>query len=77
MKIQTAIRELMKTKQVSLSSLGRKLGLTQQSITDRLNEKKNVTVANSLEMLNQLDYRMVLMPYGKRLPDDAIEITAE
>jgi predicted XRE-type DNA-binding protein len=56
------IKTLMLQEEISNAEMARKLNITQAALWDRLNSKKtdNMTVGRLIEMLNHLDYELVV-----------------
>jgi hypothetical protein len=68
-----AVRAIMKLRGVNITTLGRRIGVTQGVISQRMRQKAITTVKLN-EMLRGLDYRIVLMPYNTRVKDGWYEI---
>ena len=61
------IKEIMEEKKLSIADLANMLGLSYAALWDRLKHKdnKSLTVKTLNEILNQLNYEIVLMPRAK------------
>lgn len=61
------IKEIMKEKKLSMADLANMLGLSYAALWDRLvsKENKSLTTKTLCEILNQLNYEVVLMPRAK------------
>lgn len=85
MKTNKAVREIMKAQKKSVGYIkdkinqrNRELGLEAKdikarNITDRL-AQENISIAKLREMLVHLDYKIVLVPFDKKLNDGEYEI---
>lgn len=68
-----ALREVMKLKGISTSALSKRLGIAQNTLSERY-KQKNVSVGKLSEMLRVMDYKVVIVPNTARLPDGGIEV---
>lgn len=75
MKIKDAIMLIMDRKGVSKASLARMRKITPQAVNSSLMKQKSMSVDTAIEFVSALDYKMVLVPGGKRLPDGCVEVT--
>ena len=86
MKTNEAIREIMKTKNITIGAMaraisdargkdenGNKIEVLPRLVTDRL-AQKNISIANLIELLKPLDYKIVLVPRGKSEREGEYEI---
>ena len=74
MKATEAVRQVMESTGTTLSTLSRRLGKRPQVVWDRLSQD-NISVAKLNEMLRTMDYKVVIVPSGVRMGNDAwIEI---
>jgi hypothetical protein len=85
MKTNKAVREIMKIQKKSVGYIkdkinqrNKELGLDvkeikARNITDRLTQE-NISVAKLREMLIHLDYKIVLVPFDKKLNEGEYEI---
>ena len=86
MKTSDAVREIMKTKNITVGAMaraiadtrgkdkdGNKVEVLPRLITDRL-AQKNISIANLSELLKTLDYKIVLVPRSKSERDGEYEI---
>jgi transcriptional regulator with XRE-family HTH domain len=64
----------MKAKSMTLSQMARIMNKSLRLISDRVNTSKSINLKNLEEMLDVLDYKVVVMPKGGKLPKDAFEI---
>ena len=67
------IREVMKMKGVTVSSLSSRLGVKQSTMSQRLTQK-NVSVVKLNEMLRVMDYKLVAVPRTSRMPEGSYEV---
>lgn len=79
MNISDSIRQVMKKKNISLSYMAKALGKKRgNDISARLTAHKNLSMASAIEMLEVLDYELVIQerrPGARR--EDQIVITLE
>ena len=86
MKVSEAIREVMKRKSMTVSSMaraisdtrgvdknGEKINVLPRLVTDRL-AQKNISIANLSELLKTLDYKIVIVPRSKGEKEGEYEI---
>lgn len=76
MKACDVIREVMKIRGMTVNGLVEKLGVKQSTMSQRL-KQDNLSSDKMIDMLTAMDYRLVAVPIGKKLPDGAIEVTKE
>lgn len=79
MNISDAIREVMRKKNISLSYMAKALGKKRgNDISARLTAHKNLSMASAIEMLEVLDYELVIQEKRQDIrPEDQIVITLE
>lgn len=67
------IEKVMETQGVSAPALERRLGLTRNTVFNRLYGVKNkgLKVAKAYEMLRAMDYKIVVMPADGKVPSGA------
>jgi len=73
MKANQAVREIMKAKDIGTNALAKLLGKAPRLVSDRLSQE-TITTAKLAEMLNKLDYQIVLVPKGSDLPSGSLQI---
>ena len=56
------MKKLMSDNKVSMSGLGRRLGLSRQCIYERLSSDGDLSCEVMVEMLNGMDYRLCYVP---------------
>ena len=79
MRIQEAIRHLMKEQHVTLEAMGERMGgITKMAVHGALNGKKqkSMSVDRAVCFLDKLGYEMVAVPKGSGLPNGSMEIEA-
>lgn len=77
MKERDIIKSIMAAKEVTNAVLAHRLGITSATIWDRLNNKeikKGMSLAMVSEMVRNLDYKIVIVPRGARLPEGGYEV---
>ena len=73
MNAMTAVREIMKNKDVKPSVLCDRLGIKSNVLSERF-KQKNVSIEKLNEMLRVLDYKIAILPRETRLPENSYEI---
>lgn len=68
-----AVKEVMKIREVRPAVLADRLGIKSNVLSERF-KQKNVSVSKLNEMLRLMDYKVVIVPRGTRLPDDGFEV---
>lgn len=79
MRIQEAIRHLMKEQHVTLEAMGERMGgITKTAVHGALNgrKQKSMSVDRAVCFLDKLGYEMVAVPKGSRLPNGSMAIEA-
>lgn len=73
------LKHIIDEKNVSYTELGKKLGLTRQTMWDNINSKKNKDIGSDrfVKLANLLGYRVYIVPDDVNKPTGAIEITNE
>jgi DNA-binding helix-turn-helix protein len=61
MRIQEAMKNIMKERKITQQRIAYSLNTTQSSVNDRLN-RGNISLESSLKILNVLGYEMVIQP---------------
>lgn len=74
MSIYEALRHIMLSQSIGVSKLADRLGLKQNTISNRLNGERTLGIDKVIEMSRALDYKVVLMPRDSRLPKDSYEV---
>lgn len=73
MKANEIVRTIMTEQDIGPTKLANRLGKITRLVTDRLNIS-NPTVEKLQELLKVLDYKIVIMPAGAKLPKDSYEV---
>lgn len=68
-----AVKEIMKKKGVRPSDLCDGLGIKSNVLSERF-KQKNVSVSKLNEMVQLMDYKIVLTPTDKELDEDCYEV---
>jgi hypothetical protein len=68
-----AVKEVMKIKDVRPAVLADRLGIKSNVLSERF-KQKNVSVSKLNEMLRLMDYKVVIVPRGTRLPEGGFEV---
>lgn len=79
MRIQEAIRHLMKEQHVTLEAMGERMGgITKMAVHGALNgrKQKSMSVDRAVCFLDRLGYEMAAVPKGSRLPNGSMAIEA-
>ena len=71
MKATTVIINIMKAQNITQAELARKLGVKTQSVVSGRLRNGNITTANTIEMLDKLDYEVYAVPKGYTFDSDA------
>ncbi|MCD8321487.1 MAG: winged helix-turn-helix domain-containing protein [Oscillospiraceae bacterium] len=76
MKGREIVKRIMENKGVTNAVLSKRLGLTQAALWDRLNTKKakDIPLSTLVEMLEQLDYKVQIVPGDTAIPEDGYEV---
>ncbi|WP_459129199.1 helix-turn-helix domain-containing protein [Guggenheimella bovis] len=69
----SAVKEIMKNKEVKPSVLCNRLGIKSNVLSERF-KQKNVSVKKLNEMLRAMDYKIIVVPRETRLPKDGYVI---
>ncbi len=73
MKATEAIREIMRIREVKPSMLATTLNIKSNVLSERLGQK-NMSIIKMNEMLDVLDYKMVVVPRDWEIPENGFEI---
>ena len=73
MKTGDAVREIMKSQNVGVNQMAARLEKSSRLVSERLGQD-NISVAKLREMLRVLDYKVVIIPRGARVPEGGVEI---
>lgn len=76
MKACDVIRTVMKLRNIKVNDLAEALKIKQPTLSQRL-KQDNLSTDKMVEMLDEMKYKLVAIPIGKKLEDDWYEITKE
>lgn len=70
------IVDIMKEQNISNAQLGKRIGVKNTAIWDRLNSSKtkSLKVDTVIQMLNALDYKLIAIPSNKDTPKGGVEL---
>lgn len=71
------VKQVMEDMNVSNAELAGRLGVTQATLWDRLNNKKvksGLSAALVSEMLRAMDYKVIVVPRSSRIPAGGYEL---
>lgn len=74
MKATEAIREIMRIREVKLSMLATALNIQKSNVLSERLGQKNISIVKMNEMLDVLDYKMVVVPRDWEIPENGFEI---
>lgn len=70
------VRDIMKKKEVRPSILAERLKIKNNTLSERMTQK-NISVLKLNEMLDVMDYKILVVPKNNRVKDDCYELTIE
>lgn len=70
-----AVKRIMEKQSVTHSMLKDRLGIKSNVLSQRFTQK-NISVDKLHEMLQAMDYKIIVVPRGTRIPEGGIEITS-
>lgn len=73
MNTMSAVREIMKLREVKPSMLCDRLGIKSNVLSERF-KQENISITKLNEMLKAMDYKIILVPRNTRLPENSFEI---
>lgn len=68
-----AVKEVMRLKNVKQIELAERIKVKQSTLSERLTQK-NVSVQKLDEMLNAMDYKIVIVPRNAKIPENGFEV---
>lgn len=76
MRAREIVKVIMDTVGITNAAMAYKLKISQAALWDRLNNKKvkDIPVSTLSEMLRALDYKVVIVPRGSRVPEGGYEV---
>lgn len=73
MKANEAIRSIMKTQEVKLSTVASRVGISSNALNMRLSQD-NISISKLNEILRAMDYKIVAVPRNARVTDGGYEV---
>lgn len=73
MKATEAIKEVMNLRKIKPSILCNRLGIKSNVLSERF-KQKNISVEKLNEMLQVMNYKILIVPRDTRTPEDSFEI---
>ena len=73
MKTGSAVREIMKAKDIGVNKMAARLDMPPRRISERLSQE-NISIGKLRELLRVLDYKVVVVPRDASLPDGGFEV---
>lgn len=73
MRAMEAVKEVMLLRGVKQIELADRIKVRQNTLSERMTQK-NVSVQKLDEMLNAMDYKIVIVPRSTRLPEGGFEV---
>lgn len=73
MKATEAVRDIMKSQDIGLSKMADRMGKPARLVSDRL-AQDNISIAKLNELLQVLDYKVLIVPRGAKKPTGAYEV---
>ena len=76
MRAREIVKVIMDTFGITNAAMASRLKISQAALWDRLNNKKvkDIPVSTLSEMLRALDYKVVIVPRGSRVPEGGYEV---
>ena len=76
MNTMSAVREIMKLREVKPSMLCDRLGIKSNVLSERF-KQENISITKLNEMLKAMDYKIILVPRNTRLPENSFEVASD
>jgi hypothetical protein len=73
MKANEAIREIMNRTGTRMSALSNRLKAGTNTVSNRI-AREGITVAKLSETIRAMDYKVVVVPIGARIPEGGFEV---
>ena len=67
------IKEVMRLKDVTTSVLSKRLGVAQNTLSERY-KQKNISIGKLNETLRAMDYKVIVVPSSARIPEGGFEV---
>ena len=85
MKANKIIEALMEIKNMSKAALGRAVGISEEgnksrptdTINKRLNKQKNISIDMVADMVDKMDYQVLIVPKGVTVKSDWFRVDGE
>lgn len=76
MRAREIVKAIMDKFGITNAVMASRLNISQAALWDRLNNKKvkDIPVSTLSEMLRALDYKVVIVPRGSRVPEGGYEV---
>lgn len=68
-----AVKEVMRIRGVKQIELADRIRVKQSTLSERMSQK-NVSVQKLDEMLNAMDYKIVIVPRNSKVPENGFEV---
>ena len=68
-----AVKEVMRMRGVKQIELADRIRVKQSTLSERMSQK-NVSVQKLDEMLNAMDYKIVIVPRNSKVPENGFEV---
>ena len=73
MNTNDAVREIMKSKAITVTALAFAMNKSQRLVSERLGQE-NISIKKLNEMLRIMGYKIVLIPRESKCPEDGFEV---
>lgn len=73
MKATEIVKEIMEQQGIGQTALGKRIGVRNDAIYQRL-KQDNISVDRLVQMLNAMDYKLVIVPSNKQVRDGEYEV---
>lgn len=68
-----AVKEVMRIRGVKQIELADRIRVKQSTLSERMSQK-NVSIQKLDEMLNAMDYKIVIVPRNSKVPENGFEV---
>lgn len=73
MKATEIVKEIMEQQGIGQTALGKRIGVRNDAIYQRL-KQDNISVDRLVQMLNAMDYKLVIVPSSKQVREGEYEV---
>lgn len=73
MKATEIVKEIMEQQGIGQTALGKRIGVRNDAIYQRL-KQDNISVDRLVQMLNAMDYKLVIVPSNKQVREGEYEV---